>query len=136
MPPKSTIVCCILVTIGFGYGVTPSAASPTNDRGNSKLGIIFGVLSAVMIAVHAILVKWSMRKVAIKDMDSTFVVKYVFYPIRNRSWGRFQVSARLTEGRLLSSFLSLAYLTNLGSAILLFPVLVSSRHMVSQDPFQ
>jgi hypothetical protein len=81
MPPKSTITCCILVTIGFGYGVTPSAASSTNNQGNSRLGIIFGVLSAVMIALHAILVKWSMRKVAIKDIDSTFVVKYVAHLI-------------------------------------------------------
>lgn len=75
MPPKSTVVCCILVTVGFVYGITPSAASVTNERGNSQLGIIFGVLSAVMIAVHAILVKWSMRKVDIKDIDSTFIVK-------------------------------------------------------------
>ncbi|KAL7412463.1 hypothetical protein BDY24DRAFT_392988 [Mrakia frigida] len=92
-PPTSTIVCCSLVTIGFLYGITPKAASPTNDRGNTQLGIVYGVVSAVMIAVHAILVKWSLRKVDVKDMDATYVI-------------------------------NLAYLTNLMSAVLLFPVLI------------
>ena len=69
------MVCCSLVTIGFLYGITPKAASATNERGNTQLGIVYGVVSAVMIAVHAILVKWSLRKVDVKDMDATYVIK-------------------------------------------------------------
>jgi GDP-fucose transporter C1 len=93
MPPRSTLVAVGLVCAGFFYGITPSAASPTNERTNTKLGIIYGVLSAGMIAVHAILVKWSMRNVAVKDMDASYVT-------------------------------NIAYLTNLLSALGLFPILI------------
>lgn len=77
MPPPSTLVAVALVVIGFFYGITPSAASPTNASSNTHLGIVYGVASAAMIAVHAILVKWSMRNVDVKEMDATYVTKYV-----------------------------------------------------------
>lgn len=93
MPPPSTLVAVALVCAGFFYGITPSAASPTNASSNTQLGIVYGVLSAATIAVHAILVKWSMRHVAVKDMDATYVT-------------------------------NIAYLTNLLSALGLFPILI------------
>lgn len=77
MPPPSTLIAVALVVIGFFYGITPSAASPTNASSNTHLGILYGVASAAMIAVHAILVKWSMRNVDVKEMDATYVTKYV-----------------------------------------------------------
>ncbi|CDZ96159.1 GDP-fucose transporter [Phaffia rhodozyma] len=93
LPPHMTTFCCVLVSIGFFYGITPSAASPTNEDTNTHLGILYGFVSALMIAIHAILVKWSMRHVDIKDMNAGVVT-------------------------------NLAYLTNLLSAALLFPILI------------
>lgn len=139
MPPPSTLVAVALVVIGFFYGITPSAASPTNASSNTHLGIVYGVASAAMIAVHAILVKWSMRNVDVKEMDATYVTKYVPLSFLFLSLPPPPLLALLlfafvpfVRGPItytppppsLPGFNSIAYLTNLLSALGLFPILI------------
>lgn len=84
-PTMGTIASCGLVTWGFTYsflpipvtffGATvPEALSAAVGRSAEApmLGMLFGVASAMMIAVHAVLVKAAIKKVEGKTMDLAY----------------------------------------------------------------
>ncbi|KAL5635911.1 hypothetical protein ACGC1H_004644 [Rhizoctonia solani] len=59
-PSLLVVVSAILVTGGFLVGITPSAIITTTT---SQAGLLYGVLSAVAIAVHAVLIGAALPKV-------------------------------------------------------------------------
>ncbi|CAE6535384.1 unnamed protein product [Rhizoctonia solani] len=59
-PSLLVVVSAILVTGGFLIGTTPSATITT---ATSKAGLLYGVLSAVAISVHAVLIGAALPKV-------------------------------------------------------------------------
>lgn len=59
-PSLLVVVSASLVTVGFLIGTTPSATITT---ATSQSGLIYGVLSALAIAVHAVLISAALPKV-------------------------------------------------------------------------
>jgi GDP-fucose transporter C1 len=58
-PSMAVVGCATLVSVGFFMGVTPSTALP--EKAVPKpLGLFYGFLSSVAIAVHAVLIKSSL----------------------------------------------------------------------------
>jgi len=88
-PSTRVVIAAIVVAAGFLIGVAPSATVPANVA-PSGLSLIFGFLSSLFIAFHAVLIKSSL-------------------PYCN------------------NSTIQLAYWTNLGSAIFLFPFVLLHR---------
>lgn len=84
-PSLLVVLAATCVTIGFLLGIAPSRSLPLNAT-PSGLSLLYGLLSAVFIALHAVLIKSSL-------------------------------------GYVENSAIHLAYWTNLGSAIMLLPVL-------------
>ncbi|KAF9535683.1 hypothetical protein CPB83DRAFT_753476 [Crepidotus variabilis] len=58
-PPRSVMFCAGIVTFGFMFGVSPSAAVPLTAI-PSTLSLFYGVLSSLFIAFHAVLIKSSL----------------------------------------------------------------------------
>ncbi|KAF5388529.1 hypothetical protein D9757_004679 [Collybiopsis confluens] len=54
LPSVKTIVATVAVSLGFFIGVVPSQSTP------SVISLIYGVLSSLMIAIHAVLIKSSL----------------------------------------------------------------------------
>ena len=84
-PTMGTIASCGLVTWGFTYSFLPIPVTFLDQSlpegtiegvGRSAeapmLGMIFGVASAAMIAIHAVLVKSAMKRVEGKTMDLAY----------------------------------------------------------------
>jgi len=84
-PTMGTIASCGLVTWGFTYSFLPIPVTfldttvpelVIEEVGRSveapMLGMIFGVASAAMIAIHAVLVKVAIKKVEGKTMDLAY----------------------------------------------------------------
>jgi GDP-fucose transporter C1 len=80
------IAAAVVVTSGFALGITPSKNLPTKSI-PSAVSLIYGVLSSLFIAIHAVLIKSSL-------------------PYCN------------------NSTIQLAWWTNVGSAVMLFPFVV------------
>lgn len=59
MPSAKIIMAAVGVTIGFMIGVAPSSSIPVNLI-PSSLSLIYGVLSSLFIAFHAVLIKSSL----------------------------------------------------------------------------
>lgn len=59
IPSVKIIVAAVAVTIGFMIGVAPSSSIPVNLI-PSSLSLIYGVLSSLFIAFHAVLIKSSL----------------------------------------------------------------------------
>lgn len=59
MPSVKVIMAAVAVTIGFMIGVAPSSSIPVNLV-PSSLSLIYGVLSSLFIAFHAVLIKSSL----------------------------------------------------------------------------
>jgi GDP-fucose transporter C1 len=85
-PSKSVICAAVAVTMGFMVGVAPSSNLPATAI-PSSLSLVYGVLSSLFIAFHAVLIKSSL-------------------PHCN------------------NSTIQLAWWTNVGSAIFLFPFVI------------
>lgn len=61
LPSMRVLFAAAIVTAGFFIGVAPSSAS--TDRWHeapSRLSIAYGVLSSLFIAIHAVLIKYSL----------------------------------------------------------------------------
>lgn len=83
-PTTATIASCGFVTWGFTYAFIPApfiggatTSIPTQGatgvgREAPMLGMVFGVLSAAMVAIHAVLVKAAMRAVDGRTMDLAY----------------------------------------------------------------
>lgn len=59
-PSYSAILAILIVSIGYFVGITPSAyftSSTTTDQTTPFVSIIYGTLSSLFLAVHAVLVK-------------------------------------------------------------------------------
>lgn len=91
-PPARVIVAAVVVTFGFVLGVVPSKNLPAKSV-PSTLSLIYGVLSSLFIAVHAVLIKSSL-------------------PYCN------------------DSTIQLAWWTNAGSAIMLFPFVIFNGELL------
>ena len=89
-PSKKVLAAAGVVTLGFFVGVAPNKDIPITAK-PSMLSLIYGVLSSLMIALHAVLIKSSL-------------------PYCH------------------NSTIELAWWTNAGSAILLFPFVILSQH--------
>lgn len=59
IPVPKVIAAAIVVTLGFAIGVVPSKNLPTKSI-PSTLSLIYGVLSSLFIAIHAVLIKSSL----------------------------------------------------------------------------
>ncbi|KAF5352706.1 hypothetical protein D9756_005939 [Leucocoprinus leucothites] len=88
IPTAKVIAAAVIVTIGFALGIAPSKNLPTKSI-PSVLSLVYGVLSSLFIAIHAVLIKSSL-------------------PYCN------------------DSTIQLAWWTNVGSAIMLFPFVIFS----------
>jgi len=86
-PTWGTIASCGIVTWGFTYSFLPNPASflggadvaPIEDTttgiGSGEapmLGMVFGVLSAAMVAIHAVLIKAALKHVDGKTLDLAY----------------------------------------------------------------
>jgi GDP-fucose transporter C1 len=82
-PSTGTIVSCGLVTWGFTYSFLPhphfaqspiiEAASTAASRGEAPmLGMILGVFSAGMVAIHAVLIKSALKSIDNKTLDLAY----------------------------------------------------------------
>jgi solute carrier family 35 (GDP-fucose transporter), member C1 len=58
-PSTGVLLSALIVTVGFLAGVTPNSSVPTSAK-PSIVSLIYGVLSSVFIAVHAVLIKSSL----------------------------------------------------------------------------
>ncbi|EIW87021.1 hypothetical protein CONPUDRAFT_96183 [Coniophora puteana RWD-64-598 SS2] len=58
-PSLRTIIAAILVTLGFLVGVAPSSALPKASA-PSIISLVYGILSSLFIAFHAVLIKSSL----------------------------------------------------------------------------
>jgi len=85
-PTAKVIIAAVLVTFGFILGITPSSNLPAKSV-PSALSLVYGILSSLFIAIHAVLIKSSL-------------------PYCN------------------DSTIQLAWWTNAGSAVMLFPFVV------------
>ncbi|KXN88806.1 GDP-fucose transporter 1 [Leucoagaricus sp. SymC.cos] len=59
IPTAKVIAAAVVVTFGFALGVAPSKNLPTKSI-PSALSLIYGVLSSLFIAIHAVLIKSSL----------------------------------------------------------------------------
>ncbi|PFH49813.1 hypothetical protein AMATHDRAFT_62466 [Amanita thiersii Skay4041] len=59
IPSKRVLIAASVVTIGFIVGVSPSPTVPANAT-PSLLSLIYGLLSSLFIAIHAVLIKMSL----------------------------------------------------------------------------
>jgi GDP-fucose transporter C1 len=72
-PSTMVLTCCGLVTWGFAYSFLPFPLGASNTVPEAPaLGMILGVLSAAMIAVHAILIKTSLKHVDGSTLDLAY----------------------------------------------------------------
>lgn len=73
-PGVPTLVACGLVTYGFIYGFLPypfgAGSNPLPEA--PTFGMVLGVLSAAMIAVHAVLIKSALRHVDGSALDLAY----------------------------------------------------------------
>ncbi len=58
-PLPKVIAAAVVVTLGFALGVVPSKNLPTKSI-PSAVSLIYGVLSSLFIAIHAVLIKSSL----------------------------------------------------------------------------
>lgn len=59
IPTKRVLVAACVVTAGFFVGITPTRSLP-RDAAPSSLSLFYGVISSLMIAIHAVLIKSSL----------------------------------------------------------------------------
>lgn len=62
-PPVPVLVAAVTVTIGFFLGIVPSPAGPsatTTAKSSGAAALVWGALSSLMTAVHAVLIKRSL----------------------------------------------------------------------------
>lgn len=81
-PSKGTIISCGLVTWGFTYAFLPAPfiSTPQIDPLAPKalageapvLGMILGVFSAAMVAIHAVCIKAALKSVDGKTLDLAY----------------------------------------------------------------
>lgn len=58
-PSKKVLIAAGIVTLGFFVGVSPSSSffSTRTTTTSTTVALIYGIMSAVMIAIHAVLIK-------------------------------------------------------------------------------
>jgi len=71
-PTSLTLICCALVTWGFTYSFLPFPVGAGLVPEAPALGMLLGVLSAAMIAMHAVLIKTSLRHVDGSTLDLAY----------------------------------------------------------------
>jgi GDP-fucose transporter C1 len=60
LPSKRVMVAAVTVTIGFFTGITPSGSLPAHAT-PSIISLVYGVFSSLFIALHAVLIKYSLQ---------------------------------------------------------------------------
>ncbi len=60
LPSLRVIFAAAIVSFGFFVGVSPDSAARSWREAPSQMSIIYGVLSSLFIAIHAVLIKYSL----------------------------------------------------------------------------